>query len=332
VEEAEEGLTGNFSRLQQMEAERKAERTFHWARSDDHDPNGADAWDREEGASSCRTTSIQEIQREKRAPQAPPAKHVSSAPQSFLRRTVTSGSMQVAQQGSNGEGLKRTASAPGPGDTREERASSENACDEECLPILPRSLFPRPRPTTTTQFRNNNVELNRLQQTRSPQAFSRKASDSTHSIRTDMFPALTGPPPVLCTPRVPQHSEQGDARLVCLIVRVLCVGTECVQHVACDPMLATNLAGGEGAARHQKSISSVCSPSILRVLGQKERPASAMPDSRRQKLSSDTMDDWCKSNFSATAPCLSTAPLRQAPMLKTVRLIYPSERRSCSRC
>jgi hypothetical protein len=286
VEEAEEGLTGNFSRLQQMEAERKAERTFHWARSDDHDPNGADAWDREEGASSCRTTSIQEIQREKRAPQAPPAKHVSSAPQLFLRRTVTSGSMQVAQQGSNGEGLKRTASAPGPGDTREERASSENACDEECLPILPRSLFPRPRPTTTTQFRNNNVELNRLQQTRSPQAFSRKASDSTHSIRTDMFPALTGPPPVLCTPRVPQHSEQGDARLVCLIVRVLCVGTECVQHVACDPMLATNLAGGEGAARHQKSISSVCSPSILRVLGQKERPASAMPDSRRQKLSS----------------------------------------------
>ena len=303
AEEAEEGLTGNFSRLQQMEAERKADRKFHWERSDDQDPNGADA--PEEGATSCSTTSTQEIQREKRAPPAPPAKHVPS-PQSFLRRTVTSGSMQVAQQGSNGVGLRRTASAPGPGDTREEGASSENASDEVSLQILQRSLFPGPRPTTTTQFQNNNVELNR--QTRSPQAFSRTASDSTHSIRTDMFPAPTGPPPVSCTPRVPQHSEQGDARLVCLIVRVLCVGTACVQHVACDLMLAANLAGREGAALHRKSISSVCSPSILRVPGQKDRPASAMPGSRRHKLSSDTMDDWCNSNFSATAPCLSTAP------------------------
>jgi hypothetical protein len=33
-----------------------------------------------------------------------------------------------------------------------------------------------------------------------------------------------------------------------------------------------------------------------------------MPVSRRQKLPSDTMDDWCNSNFSGTALCLRTAP------------------------
>jgi len=91
-------------------------------------------------------------------------------------------------------------------------------------------------------------------------------------------------------------------------VRVLCVGTECVQHVACDLMLAANLAGGKGSALQRRSISPICSPSILRVSGQKGRPASAMPVSRRQKLPSDTMDDWCNSNFSGTALCLRTAP------------------------
>jgi hypothetical protein len=231
-----------------MEAERKAERKFHLEKSDDQDPNGAECEDKEEKKT---------------------AKHASS-PRSFLRRTVTSVSMQVAQ-GSNGAGLRRTASAPGSGDTREEGVSSENACDEESLPIMQRSLFPRPRPTITTQaldnselvtliddqgalqskiqealatleahhqsqtaghpvvqegrvvrFQNNNVELNNLQQTRSPQVFSRSL-EPTHSIRTDVFQAPTGPQPVSCTPRVPQYPEQGDARLVCLRVRACTV-------------------------------------------------------------------------------------------------------------
>jgi hypothetical protein len=91
-------------------------------------------------------------------------------------------------------------------------------------------------------------------------------------------------------------------------VCVLFIGTECIQRVACDLILAAHLADGESAALNRKSLSPIRSASMHRDSDRKERPASAMPAGRRQKLSSANMGDWCDSNFSASAPSLRTAP------------------------